>query len=190
MSAAGWSLAALFLTIVLSIVSRINVGVLALVLAWLVGTMAAGMKADAVAGGFPVSLFLTLLGVTLLFSLADANGTLAALVRRALPQSGKRSLLLPAVSNALTAQSRQERDFAGLQTLEAIRAHLAQTGNLPDKLEDISVVPVPRNPLTGQGFPYRREGEKAILDLPSPKGQPHPYSAKRYELSLGQKGKK
>ena len=97
MSAAGWSLAALLLTIVLSIVSRINVGVLALALAWAVGALAAGMSADAIAGGFPVTLFLTLLGVTLLFSIAETNGTLAGLAARALPSSGETRLLLPAV---------------------------------------------------------------------------------------------
>ena len=97
MSAAGWSLAALFLVILLSCTTRINVGVLALALAWLVGTLAGGMSAEAIAAGFPASLFLTLLGVTLLFSLADANGTIEALALRAMPGERNRRLLLPAV---------------------------------------------------------------------------------------------
>lgn len=93
MTAAGWSLAALLLVIVLSCTTRINVGVLALALAWLVGAGAAGMSADAVAAGFPASLFLTLLGVTLLFALAEANGALAAIARRIMPASHNRHLL-------------------------------------------------------------------------------------------------
>lgn len=97
MTAAGWSLAALFLTIVLSCTTRINVGVLALALAWVVGALAGGLSPDAIAAGFPVPLFLTLLGVTLLFSLADANGTIGALARRALPEGGNPSLVLPLV---------------------------------------------------------------------------------------------
>jgi Na+/H+ antiporter NhaD/arsenite permease-like protein len=83
-TAAGWSLAALLLAIVLSCTSRINVGLLALALAWGVGTFAARLKPDAVASGFPASLFLTLSGVTLLFALAEVNGTLEAIARRAL----------------------------------------------------------------------------------------------------------
>lgn len=94
MTAAGWSLAALFLTIVLSCTTRINVGVLALALAWAVGALAAGLSPDAIAAGFPVSLFLTLLGVTLPFSLADANGTIATLARRALPEGHNPRLAL------------------------------------------------------------------------------------------------
>ena len=54
--------------IVLSCTSRINVGVLAIGLAWLIGVYQAGYKPDAVIAGFPVTLFLMLAGVTLLFA--------------------------------------------------------------------------------------------------------------------------
>ena len=63
--------------------SRINVGWLALSFAWLIGVYAAGLRPDAIMSGFPVSLFITLTGVTLLFSLAETNGTLDALAKRA-----------------------------------------------------------------------------------------------------------
>jgi hypothetical protein len=78
-SGAGWALLALLGAIVLSLTSRVNVGIVALALAWLAGTAGAGLTAEAVLGGFPGSLFVTLLGVTLLFAAAEANGTLAAL---------------------------------------------------------------------------------------------------------------
>lgn len=97
MSAAGWSLAALLVVIVLSCTTRINVGVLALALAWLVGASAAHMNAEVIAAGFPASLFLTLLGVTLLFALAEGNGTLAAVAQRMMPPHEHRRLLLPMV---------------------------------------------------------------------------------------------
>ena len=77
-SPAAWSLAALLVAIVVSCTSRINVGVLAIAFAWLIGVYAAGWQAGAVLAGFPASLFLTLAGVTLLFALAEANGTLGA----------------------------------------------------------------------------------------------------------------
>ncbi|AHG89747.1 Dicarboxylate carrier MatC domain protein [Gemmatirosa kalamazoonensis] len=82
MSGAAWALAALVGAIILSLTSRVNVGVVAIALAWLAGTFGAGLKPDAVLGGFPGALFVTLLGVTLLFAVAEANGTLAALAAR------------------------------------------------------------------------------------------------------------
>lgn len=58
----------------------INMGVLAFVGAFLVGTMVAGMNAKAILGGFPADLFLTLAGITYLFALAQNNGTIDWLV--------------------------------------------------------------------------------------------------------------
>ncbi len=77
------SLLALLLAIILSMVSRINVGLVAIALAWLVGVYIAGQKPDAVLAGFPANLFLTLTGVTLLFACAETNGTLERLAQRA-----------------------------------------------------------------------------------------------------------
>lgn len=84
MSPAAWSLIAFLIAVVLSCTSRINVGVLALGLAWILGWKAAGLKPEAIAAGFPSMLLLTLVGVTLLFALAEQNGTLEAIARRAL----------------------------------------------------------------------------------------------------------
>ena len=75
--------------------SRINVGWLALSFAWLIGVYAAGLRPDAVMSGFPISLFLTLTGVTLLFSLAEANGSLEALANRAVLAARGRARVLP-----------------------------------------------------------------------------------------------
>jgi di/tricarboxylate transporter len=89
------SLLALLLAIVLSIVSRINVGLVALGLAWLVGVYVADLTPAAVIRGFPSSLFLTLTGVTLLFAAADVNGTLTALAQRAVRLAGGNARTLP-----------------------------------------------------------------------------------------------
>ena len=83
MSPAILSLAALIVALGLSMTSRINVGWLALSFAWLIGVYAVGLRPDAVVSGFPASLFLTLAGITLLFSLAETNGALAAVANRA-----------------------------------------------------------------------------------------------------------
>ena len=50
--------------------------VLALALAWIVGVYLGSMSLNDVLNGFPTQLFLTLAGVTLLFTQAQLNGTL------------------------------------------------------------------------------------------------------------------
>lgn len=84
-----------------SLTSRINVGVLAVALAWPIGLYAAGWKADALMATFPSSLFLTLLGVTLLFGVAQSNGTMAAITAAAVRLCRGRAALLPFVFFAL-----------------------------------------------------------------------------------------
>jgi di/tricarboxylate transporter len=77
------SVSALALAVLVSCVSRLNVGVLALALAWIVGVFIGGMPVQTIMAGFPGQLFLTLAGVTLLFTLAQCNGTLEQITRRA-----------------------------------------------------------------------------------------------------------
>ena len=77
------SVAALVIALVLSCTTPLNIGVVSLVFAWIVGVYFGGMKIDEIAAGFPVQLFLTLAGVTLLFTQAQVNGTLDKLARRA-----------------------------------------------------------------------------------------------------------
>jgi len=76
MSLAVISVAALVLAIVLSCFTSINVGVFAVALAWIVGVYIGGIPVATVMSGFPTALFLTLAGVTLLFTIAQCNGTL------------------------------------------------------------------------------------------------------------------
>jgi di/tricarboxylate transporter len=95
MSPAVASLLALLVAIALSLVSRINVGLLAIALAWGVGAFAY-FPPDRIVAGFPTSLFVTLAGVTLLFSLAETNGTIAQLAIRLTQLTGRRARLLPA----------------------------------------------------------------------------------------------
>jgi di/tricarboxylate transporter len=77
------SLAALVAAILLSCTTRLNVGLLALAFAWIIGVYVGGMTLDQVLSGFPVPLFLTLAGVTLLFTQAHVNGTLERLAGQA-----------------------------------------------------------------------------------------------------------
>ena len=77
------SVCALALAVLVSCISRLNVGVLALALAWVIGVYVGGMPIATIINGFPSQLFLTLTGVTLLFALAETNGTLERITHHA-----------------------------------------------------------------------------------------------------------
>jgi Na+/H+ antiporter NhaD/arsenite permease-like protein len=77
------SLAALTTAVTLSMVMKMNVGIVSLALAWIVGVYLGGLPLNTVICAFPISLFLTLVGVTLLFGMAHVNGTLERLAAHA-----------------------------------------------------------------------------------------------------------
>lgn len=72
-------------------------------------------------------------------------------------------LVLPAVSAAMSAQTRLTQQLAYLQTVESIRNHLATHSNIfPDALEDLAL-PAPLDPATGKTFEYARHDQGATL---------------------------
>jgi Na+/H+ antiporter NhaD/arsenite permease-like protein len=102
------SLGALVLVIVASCTSRLNPGVLALVLAWALTAYPASehhsaLNVRTVLAGFPTDLFLTLLGVTLLFTQAQVNGTLGRLTHAAVQLCRGNAGLVPILFCLLAA---------------------------------------------------------------------------------------
>jgi di/tricarboxylate transporter len=81
-SVALLSIIAFAVAILLSCFTPINVGLISIAFAFLVGVLFGGMKVTEVASGFPSSLFLVLVGVTLLFAQAKVNGTLDQIAKR------------------------------------------------------------------------------------------------------------
>jgi di/tricarboxylate transporter len=81
MSAQLISIYALVVMFVVATALPVNMGVLAFVGAFLVGTLAAGMTTKTIIAGFPGDLFLTLVGITYLFAIAQNNGTIEWLVQ-------------------------------------------------------------------------------------------------------------
>ena len=75
------------------------------------------------------------------------------------------SMLLPALSKASFRFAELDREIALLRCVEAIRIHAAaQNETLPATLDTVVEVPVPKDPMTGQSFPYRVEGNRAYLE--------------------------
>ncbi|MEX0700610.1 MAG: SLC13 family permease [Planctomycetales bacterium] len=100
MDLATISLMALAAVVLLSCVANVNVGLLALSLAWVIGGYLApwygyDFDAKSVAAWFPVDLFVKLAGVTLLFSIAQQNGTLRLITETGLRACRGRTVLVP-----------------------------------------------------------------------------------------------
>jgi hypothetical protein len=95
-------------------------------------------------------------------------------------------LLLPAVEAVLRADVRAARNIAVLQAIEAIRMHAADHGGqLPKSLAEITIVPVPNNPATGEPFPYRIDASgAATLEVPTLEGFQPRHDGKRYVLRV------
>ena len=81
----------------------------------------------------------------------------------------------PAPSGTLT--------FSGLS--KRLRLYAAAHGKLPGKLADITEVPIPIDPFTGQPLDYRLDGDQATLTVPPPAGEPaFESNSRRFEITL------
>jgi di/tricarboxylate transporter len=78
-------------------------GVLAFVGAFLVGTLVAGQTTSTIIAGFPGGLFLTLVGITFLFAIAQNNGTIDWLVRLAVKAVRGRIAAIPWIMFGISA---------------------------------------------------------------------------------------
>ena len=92
-------------------------------------------------------------------------------------------LLLPALDRVVAKQNLLDRNIAALRVVEALRIHAAaHDGKLPDKLNEITAVPVPVDPGTGQPFAYAREGNVCTLISQSPDALPN--NSLRYRVTV------
>ena len=91
---------------------------------------------------------------------------------------------LPAIGKVERSQARLDRKIAALRVIEALRLHAAaHDGALPDKLNEVTLVPVPNDPGTGKAFEYQRKGEEATLTSRIP-GEKLEQSGLRYRLTM------
>ena len=97
------SIYALVAMFVVATLWPINMGVLAFVGAFLVGTLFAGQETADIIDGFPGGLFLTLVGITWLFALAQNNGTIDWLVRLAVRAVKGRIAAIPWIMFLISA---------------------------------------------------------------------------------------
>ena len=120
----------------------INLGALALVMTFLVGSIVVGEDVRAMYQGFPVDLFVLLVGVTYLFAIASSNGTVERIVEGATRLFGSRRALvpwivfvvasLPALAGALGS--------AGVALLAPISLRLARRYDIDRRMIGLMVV--------------------------------------------------
>ncbi|MFP3462274.1 SLC13 family permease [Arthrobacter globiformis] len=103
MSAPILSIIILAVMFLLATVLPLNMGALAFVGAFLLGSVVLGMSTSDILANFPGGLFLTIVGVTYLFAIAQNNGTIDLLVRGAVRMVGSKVALIPWVMFAITA---------------------------------------------------------------------------------------
>ena len=103
MSAPVLSIIILAVMFLLATVLPLNMGALAFVGAFLLGSVFLGMSTSEILSNFPGGLFLTIVGVTYLFAIAQNNGTIDLLVRGAVRMVGSKVALIPWVMFAITA---------------------------------------------------------------------------------------
>ncbi|XVQ09382.1 SLC13 family permease [Spirillospora sp. CA-255316] len=74
------SIFALVALFTIATLTSINMGVLAFAAAFVIGPLLSGMSIDDILGEFPANIFVIIVGITLLFGIARANGSIDLLV--------------------------------------------------------------------------------------------------------------
>jgi len=97
------SILALVAMFVIATILPVNMGIVAFVGAFLLGTLVADQTAEDIAGGFPVPLFLALVGITYLFAIAQNNGTIDWIVSLAVRAVRGRVAAIPWIMFFLAA---------------------------------------------------------------------------------------
>lgn len=98
------ALTGLVVIFVLGSLRPVNMGAIALVVAFILSVAISGESTNELLGGFPVSLLIILVGVTYLFGLASTNGTVEWLVTAAVRAVRGRKEVIPWVLFAAAAR--------------------------------------------------------------------------------------
>jgi di/tricarboxylate transporter len=98
-----FSILALVAMFVIATILPVNMGIVAFVGAFLIGTLVADQTTEDIAGGFPVPLFLALVGITYLFAIAQNNGTIDWIVSLAVRAVRGRVAAIPWIMFFLAA---------------------------------------------------------------------------------------
>ena len=92
---------------------------------------------------------------------------------------------LPNIRPAMSTTWRSQRHINMIQAIKALRMYAAEHGRWPEKLDDITEVPVPLDPWSQKPFVYSVKDGVAVLEAPATPKAPWPaQNDQRYELTL------
>lgn len=126
------SIVFLFVVVAIGFVKKCNIGVLAIGSALILGKIG-GVSDSAVLAGFDAKLFITLVGVSFLFSVAQVNGTLELVAKKGIRLAGRQSWLVPIiiflVSGILAAIGPGNIPVGNLMTVVAVTVAVSMGEN-------------------------------------------------------------
>ncbi len=94
-------------------------------------------------------------------------------------------MTLPVVLAVQAAQARIESKLALLRAVEALRLYAAgHGGKLPERLDQVTEVPIPDDPATGKPLEYSLDGATATLISRAPGGNPSAPRGIRYRVTV------
>ncbi|WP_432205286.1 SLC13 family permease (plasmid) [Cetobacterium somerae] len=145
---------------------KINIGILAIGSAIILGKIG-GIGDKAILQGFDATMFITLVGVTFLFGIAQINGTLELLAKKAVALVGNKTYLVPIiifiVTGVLSAIGPGNIPIGALMTVVAvtIAVYMKQNPILLALVAKLASNGFAMSPLTPAGIIGLRLGERA-----------------------------
>ncbi len=164
--------AGLILIFLLGSLRPINLGALALAMTFIVGSLFADESLAVLYGGFPADLLVLLLGVTYLFGVAAANGTIERIVDATTGLVGDRRSLVPWFVFVVAAlpTTAGALGSAGVALLAPIALRLAQRYGVDSRMLGLMVLHGAAcgnfSPLNVLGAIVYQGAERAGVDLP------------------------
>lgn len=134
--------AGLVVIFIVGTVRPINLGALALVMTYLVGTVVAGESVTEMYRGFPVDLLVLLVGVTYLFGIATTNGTVERIVQGSARLVGGRRALIPWIAFVVASLPAMAGALgsAGVAMLAPLSLRLAERYDIDRRMIGLMVV--------------------------------------------------
>lgn len=158
----------IFLLVVVAIgfIKKCNIGILAIGSALVLGQIG-GLSGNEILAGFDAKLFITLVGVSYLFSLAQENGTLELVAKKLIALAGKKTYLVPViiflVSGILSAIGPGNIPVGNLMTVVAVTIAVSMGENplLFALAAKVAANGFTLSPLTPAGVLMQKLGEDA-----------------------------
>lgn len=136
------TLIVLALAIFIGFKKNINTGLTSIFFAFIVGSLMMDLSAESIVAGWPSDLFFMLLGMTLLFSIANVNGTLELISKKIVGMAGGNTKVLPIIFFVLTAliSAPGPGTIVSTALMAPIAMALARDENIPEVLMGTMVI--------------------------------------------------